>query len=157
MTTGTQPDDPALAVARAATRRHRAEVELVAAIARSPRSGLALLADLGLTDADVANLDALALLLAVRSAADRPGPVDTVTMAAVARELLASVDAWDAGDLRPFVTGEFWWGPGGVAAAFTSVPYDPATVRAAVDHLRAADRQQAEAFAAARGRSGVAA
>ena len=150
-------DRLALAVGAAALDRHRAEVELVAALAGSPRQALALAAAAGVTADDVANLDTLAILLALRHAADGPGPVCHSAIAAAARGLLASVGAWDADDPRTFVTGSDRWCPGGLAKLLTAVPFDPATVRAAASALAAADRRQAAVLAAALNRKAVAA
>ena len=74
MSTTNDPHDLGQQAAHLARARWRAECELLAATADSPRRSFALLGELGVGDTDISNLDTHALYLALQAAGEPGGP-----------------------------------------------------------------------------------
>ena len=116
--------------------RAAAEVELLAAVASSPRQSWPILAAEGVTLDTFAEDDTTAIYAALAMAARPDGPpTPALTTALRCRHLLTALCLWDQNDLRPFAGGSRW-GPGPLAALLSRVPFDPDTIRRACARLR---------------------
>jgi hypothetical protein len=113
------------------TQRLKAEVELLAHLAGGPRRGVPILNDLGIGPDSFANIDTLAIYLAVTYL----GATTTTARAQLAKKLLASVDRWDNQDVRPFVTFSHCWGPGPLTALLTRLPFEQGRLQRAAAEL----------------------
>lgn len=116
-------------VIRSIQTRRRAELDLLANFAASPRLAGVILAEM---DADLswfADEDTRAICLAVDRAAKSEKTMPVETIAFFARDLLKRLGLWVNDDVRPFVTGSHLWGPGPLSAILTLMPFDPEETR----------------------------
>lgn len=124
-------------IALAHLARAAAEVELLAAVAGSPRQSWPILATQGVSLDLFAEDDSRAIYVVLQLAARPDGPPTAHLTARRCRWLLERLNLWDNEDLRPFAGGSRW-GPGPLAALLCRVPFDPDTIRRACARLRAA-------------------
>lgn len=124
------PDTVALDTAiRSIQTRRRAELDLLANFAASPRAAGAILAEM---DADLswfADEDTRAICLSIDRAAKSEKTMPVETIASFARDLLRRLGYWNDEDVRPFVTGNHLWGPGPLSAILTLLPFDADEIR----------------------------
>ena len=128
-----RPDD-AQRHADAEAARAKAEVELLATLAASPRRSIELLRGLGFGIDHFTNDDTRAIFLAIESAS-YVGRADLVTISRRAMRLLIGLGLWDSTDERSFVHGGCRWGPGPLSALLSRVPFNPDLIRAAARKL----------------------
>lgn len=127
--------DTAVEYARVADERWRVEVELLATIAGGPRQASAILADAGVGPDDMANADTMAIFLALEWAAGDGPPRSKQEIAQKAARLLEVAEQWAPAEERPFVTGNWHWGPGPLIALLSRVEYTAGRMWGAISKL----------------------
>jgi hypothetical protein len=132
--------DPVIRAAKLLDEHYRRELELLASIANGPRQGRAILAAAGITLDSFTADDSRAVYIVLHEAGDATGGIAPWSVGKIARMCRGCLDAvghWSESETREFCTG-CSWGPAALAHFLTAVPFNPATVHAAVDHLKTA-------------------
>jgi len=114
--------DPILSAAESSLARVRAEIRLLACIAPLGRWGLALASRAGIT-IDAFTADDCRCIYAGLIVAERTGRItDAEATVQLCRDVLITRHLWHPDDTRSFCGG-MTWGPGPLAALFTSLSH----------------------------------
>lgn len=104
--------------------RDRAELDVLANFAASPKEAGTILAGMDVDLSWFSDEGNRAICLAVdrSSKSGRNMPVEETSI--FARSLLRRLELWDDTDERPYVTGARLWGPGPLSAILCLLPFD---------------------------------